>query len=167
MGENVHALRDSKSSLYEAALAAVHDQNEKNAEEARSRRADKGRGVRIGVQALIGVAGLVVLLLSPEWLIGPKALPPEPPAIAAASIRLSLLRERQRVVDYGRQYGRLPESPSEAGITLAGISYVREGPDEFALSAQAGDSTIVLRSSDSLSAFLGSSLRTLRGRGRQ
>jgi hypothetical protein len=167
MGENVQVLQDSKSSLYEAALAAVQDQDEKNAEEARSRAAATGRGIRIGVLALIGAAGLTVLLLNPEWLSGPKALPPEPPAIATASLRLSLLRERQRVVDYGRQNGRLPESSSDAGITLTGISYARQGPDGFALSAQAGDSVIVLRSSDSMSTFLGSSLLTLRDRGKQ
>ncbi len=167
MGENVQVLRDSKSTLYDAALAAVQDQNEKNAEEARARAAAKGRGLRIGVFALIGLTGLVVLLLSPDWLTGPKALPPEPPTVAAASLRLSMLRERQRVVDYGRQHGRLPESSSEAGITLAGISYAREGLEGFTLSAQAGDSVIVLRSSDSLSTFLGSSLMRLRARGRQ
>jgi len=167
MGANVHALRDSKSSLFEAAQAAVQDQDVKNAEEARAREGTKGHGVRIGVQALIGVAGLIVLLLNPDWLTGPKALPPEPPAIATASLRLSLLRERQRVVDFSRQTGRLPESSSEAGITLAEISYAREGVDGFALSGQSGDSVIVLRSSDSLATFLGSSLTTLRSRGRR
>jgi hypothetical protein len=167
MTEEVPELGDSKSSLYQAAKAAVQDQNEKIAEEARARAGAKGRGIRIGVLALIGVAGLVVLLLNPEWLTGPKALPTEPPAIVAAALRLSLLRERQRVVDYGRQNGRLPVSSYEAGITLAGISYAREGPDGFALSAQSGDSVIVLRSSDSMSSFLGSSLLTLRDRGRQ
>lgn len=167
MGTSLQALRDSKSSLFEAAQAAVQDQDEKNAEEARARDGSKGRGVRIGVQALIGVAGLVVLLLNPDWLTGPKALPPEPPAIATASLRLSLLRERQRVVDYRRQNGRLPETSSEAGISLAQISYAREGADGFALSGYSGDSVIVLRSSDSLATFLGSSLMTLRSRGRR
>jgi hypothetical protein len=166
MGKNLHGLRESKSTLYLAARAAVHDQDEKIAA-ARARSLGKGRGIRMGVQAAIGVAGLFVLLLNPEWLTGPKALPPEPPAIAAASLRLSLLRERQRVVDYGRQNGRLPESRSEAGIKLAGITYAREGPDGFVLTAHSGDSVIVLRSSDSLSSFLGSSLMTLQGRGRQ
>ena len=167
MGENVQVLQDSKSSLYLAALAAVQDQDEKNAEEARARAAATGRGVRIGVLALIGVAGLAVLLLNPEWLTGPKTLPPEPPSIAGASVRLSLLRERQRVVDYGRRNGRLPQSTYEAGITLSSISYTRQGADGFALSAQSGDSVIVLRSSDSMSTFLGSSLLILRHRGRQ
>ena len=167
MTDEVPALRDSKSSLFEAARAAVQDQNVKNAEEARARAGAKERGIRIGVLALIGVAGLVVLLLNPEWLTGPKALPPEPPAVAVASLRLSLLRERQRVVDYGRQNGRLPESSFEAGITLGGIRYAREGPDGYALSAHSGDSVIVLRSSDSMASFLGSSLLTLRDRGRQ
>ena len=108
MGEEVQVLRDSKSSLYEAARAAVQDPDEKNAEESRSRAAAKGRGIRVGVLALIGAAGLVVLLLNPEWLTGPKALPQEAPSVAAASLRLSLLRERQRVVDYDILNGLLP-----------------------------------------------------------
>jgi hypothetical protein len=159
-------IRDSKSNLYEAAVAAVKDRKEKAAAEARGPQPKSSAGT--WVFALIGAAGLVILMLQPAWLVGPKSVPQEPPTIVAASIRLTLIRERERVFDFANRRGRLPTDLSEAGggTGLPDILYERTGGDSFRLSAPAGDSIIVLRSNDSMALFLGTSLKEIKNRGR-
>ncbi len=158
--------RDSKSSLYEAALAAVQDR----AEVARAKAAARPRLARrfpwlVSVGA-VGVAGLVLLLARPTWLVGPLGPPPETPGVSAASLRLSLLHNRELVRHHLRRTGSAPLSLAEAGSTTPGIEY-RRTDDGFVLSGRAGDSLIVLRSGDSTAAFLGNSLSRLKGRGLQ
>lgn len=158
--------QDSKSNLYDAAVAAIKDRKEKAAAESRRPEARTHRS--IWVLAVIGAAGLVLLLLQPTWLVGPDAPPPEPPAIVTASVRLTLLRERQRIFDFENRAGRLPLDLREAGAGrgLPEILYERTGGDSFRLSARAGDSLIVIRSSDAMSLFLGPSLKEIKSRGR-
>jgi len=159
-------IRDSKSTLYAAAVAAVKDRNEKAAAE--SRRPKPRSSAPTWVLALIGAAGLVILMLQPAWLVGPNTIPPEPAPIVAASMRLTLLRERQRVFDFANRRGHLPTDLGEAGAGtgLPEILYERTGGDNFRLSARVGDSLIVLRSTDAMSLFLGTSLKEIKNRGR-
>lgn len=157
--------RDSKSDLLEAARAVVKERNEK-AEQAAARRMQPEVRKRVGVLTLLGLAGLLVIVLQPSWLTGPKGLPPESPAIVDASVRLAMLREQQRVMDFLKRHGRLPANLSEAGVTLAGLGYEVLPQQEFRLFAQAGDSLLVLRSSDSMTLFLGNSLKEIKNRGR-
>lgn len=159
-------LRDSKSNLLEAARAAVKDREEKAVADVVAARSVPRRR-RMGLMGTIGIAGLVLLLLQPAWLAGPGAPPPETAPIATASLRLTLLRERQRVVDYNRRHGRLPETLADAGGSLPDIRYERTGVGEFRLVGQAGDSSVVLLSSDSMRTFLGSSLTIIKNRGPQ
>lgn len=160
-------IRDTKSSLYEAAVAAVKSREEVQAARALLRPwSQRRRGWHAGL-LLIGLTGAVLLLLRPDWLAGPRAIPSEPPAIAAASLRLSLLRERQRVVSFERAHAHLPATLGEAGSDRADLGYQSLGPDAFRLWGSAGDSLITLRSSDSSETFLGASLRLLRHRGRR
>lgn len=159
------AARDSKTDLLEAAKAVVRDRNEK-AEQESARRMQPEVRRRVGVLSLLAVAGLLVIVLQPSWLNGPKALPPESPAIVEASVRLAMLREQQRVVDFLKRNGRLPATLSEAGVSLPGLGYEALPQQEFRLFAQAGDSLLVLRSSDSMTHFLGNSLREIKNRGR-
>jgi len=157
--------QDSKTDLLEAAKAVVQERNEK-AERAAARRMQPEVRRRVGVLSLLGLAGLLVIALQPSWLTGPRALPPETPAIVEASVRLSMLREQQRVVDFLKRTGRLPATLSEAGVSVAGLGYEALPQQEFRLFAQAGDSLLVLRSSDSMTLFLGNSLREIKNRGR-
>lgn len=159
------AERDSKTDLLEAAKAVVKERNEK-AEQAAARRMQPEVRKRVGVLSLLGLAGLLVIVLQPSWLTGPKAIPPETPAIVEASVRLAMLREQQRVVDFLKRTGRLPATLSEAGVTVPGLGYEALPQHEFRLFAQAGDSLLVLRSSDSMTLFLGNSLREIKNRGR-
>ena len=82
---------DSKTDLLEAAKAVVKERTEK-AEQAAARRMQPEVRKRVSVLGLLGLVGLLVIVLQPAWLAGPKSLPPESPAIVEASVRLSLLR---------------------------------------------------------------------------
>jgi hypothetical protein len=149
--------------LYEAALAVVQ------ARDAAPRQVPfkpaAGRGWLIGL-LLLGLAGAIILLVRPTWLTGPDTLPVESPGVAAASMRLTLLRERQRVLTFSREHGYLPATLGEAGSTRDDIRYQATGAGHFVLSAQAGDSMIRLGSADSLREFLGESLLRFKTRGK-
>lgn len=157
--------RDSKTSLLEAARAAVKDREEAAVVEAVARR-NVPRTRRVGFLSGVGMLGLALLVLQPAWLSGPTAPPPETAPIQAASLRLTMLRERARVVDFRKRTGRWPESLTEAGGTVPEVHYERTGGDGFLLSGVSGDSTIVLRSTDSLQNFMGNSLRVIKNRGK-
>ncbi|MGH7560035.1 MAG: hypothetical protein ACRENB_03345 [Gemmatimonadales bacterium] len=158
--------RDSKTNLYEAARAAIKDQEAKQDAERFGRLSSAHRRRRLGFLGVVGIAAAVLLVVQPVWLAGPKAVPPEPPRLAAASMRLTLVRERHRVFDYARRAGRLPATLAEAGGGSPDITYQASSGDAFSLTGTSGDSVITLRSSDSLTAFLGSSLIAVRDRGR-
>jgi hypothetical protein len=156
--------RDSKSNLYEAAIAAVKEREDVAA--LRPQMAQGGRLRWLTVLLVVALVAATLLLVRPTWLAGPRAPIAESPAVAAASLRLTLLRERQRVFDFAKQNGRLPQSSAEAGVA-GEIRFELTGPGQFRLSASAGDSLITLYSSDPLGVFLGGSLTAIRNRGRQ
>jgi hypothetical protein len=158
---------DTKRDLLEAARTAVQTESEK-AGELRARRLRQTQSrIGTGILALIGVVGLLILLGRPAWLTGPDRPPPEPPAIAAVSARLTLLRERQHVLDFLRTTGRLPKTLAEAGSTVPGVRYRPTSDRTFDLILSAGDSVMTLGSNEGVSAFLGAGLRTLRTRGKR
>lgn len=156
---------DSKTDLLEAARAVVKARHERAEQDGATRMHPEVRQ-RVGFLSLLSLLGLLLLLVRPAWLAGPKAPPAESPVIVQASLRLSMLRERQRVADFAKQNGRLPTSLAEAGGTAPGIGYEALPERDFRLFAQAGDSLLVLRSTDSMSHFLGNSLREIKNRGR-
>lgn len=161
-------IRDTKSSLYEAAVAAVKEREQAQVARAGMRQQWPERRHRWrAVLVLVGLTGAVLLFLRPDWLAGPEGIPREPPEIAAASLRLALLRERSRVVSFERSHAHLPATLGEAGSDRSDLGYQSLGPDAFRLWGSAGDSLITLRSSDSSETFLGTSLRLLKNRGRQ
>jgi hypothetical protein len=156
--------RASKGNLLDAARAVVTEQSEQAAKRRRSTPLARSR---MALWLAIAGAGLILLLVEPEWLGGPRALPPETPQVAAASLRLSVLRERQRVEDFTRKHGRLPTSLAEAGSTGTTLRYEPRDSNKFIISGQAGDSLIILHSDVPFSDFLGNSLERLQNRGRR
>jgi len=158
--------RDSKSDLLEAARAAIRDGEAKATQAALAARQVPQKR-RLGVLAVIGVAGIVLLLLQPTWLVGPKAPPPETPAVAAASLRLEMFRQHSLIVNFSKAHGRLPRNLAEAGDRGTVVQYERTGDSTFRLTATAGDSIIVFQSTDSIEAFLGQSIAAIRNRGQQ
>lgn len=157
-------LRDTKTNLYEAAVAAMRDVNETNAATRLARKPERPRAWRMAM-LLMGLFGAVLLLLQPAWLAGPAAPPPESPAVSAASLRLGLLRERQRVFDFALAHGRLPNTLSETGSTRTALHYQVIGAEAFSISGSVGDSLVTLHSTDSMKAFLGGSLQAIKNRG--
>jgi hypothetical protein len=158
--------RDSKSDLLDAARAAIRDGEEKALLAAIAAR-EKPRKRRMGVLAVIGVAGIVILIMQPMWLVGPKALPAETPAVAAASLRLEMFRHHSLIVNFTKAHGRLPTNLAEAGDRGTVVRYERTGDSTFRLTATVGDSLIVLQSTDSMEAFLGRAIAAIRNRGQQ
>ena len=158
--------RDSKSNLYEAALAVVKAQDAAPRQLPLFNKPAAGLGWMLGL-LLLGVTAAILLVVRPIWLAGPDQLPAETPAVAAASLRVSLLRERQRVLTFSREHGYLPLTLGEAGSTRDDIRYQATGSGHFVLWAQAGDSLIRLGSGDSPAEFLGSSLLRIKNRGKR
>ncbi|HEX7025078.1 MAG TPA: hypothetical protein VF187_09710 [Gemmatimonadales bacterium] len=157
--------RDSKTDLLEAAQAVMKDREEKAAANARSRMRPEVRR-RVSILTLIGALGALLVVLQPIWLAGPTSVPPESPAVTDASVRLGMLRERQRIIEFARVHGRLPATLSEAGSKTPGLGYEPGEGQTFKLFAQSGDSLLLLHSTDSMSTFLGNSLQALKNRGR-
>lgn len=157
------APKDTKSVLYEAAVQAVQDRS--HAAKGQAGRAPRKRPRRVLMPLLvvIEVAGAVLLLLRPNWLAGPTSIPQETPAVAAASLRVILVRERDLVLQYLRRTGSLPATLEAAGSGATGFDYIRQG-NEFSVTGHAGDSIITIRSSDSVVTFLGDSFNRLRHR---
>lgn len=155
--------KDTKSVLYEAAVQAVQDRAQVAKARVEQSPRKKRRGSFIPVLAVVGLVGAVLLLVRPTWLEGPTSIPPETPAVAAASLRVVLVRERDIVLRYLRRTGSLPATLEAAGSNTAGLDYLRVG-SEFSVTGHAGDSIITIRSSDSVVTFLGDSFDRLRHR---
>jgi hypothetical protein len=111
----------------------------------------------------VGVGG-GVLVLQPEWLY-PAPPPEESPALTDASLRLAMVRERQRVEAFVELNGVLPTSMAEAGGTLAGLVLVPEGGSRYTLRHSGVGQVLELRSTESLEGFLGNSLQVILTRG--
>ena len=118
--------------------------------------------------------GLVLLAIVAGWLFGSRpewVFPPptvaEAPEVTVASMRLALVRERQRVERYREQNGRLPTTLAEAGSSLTNIEIAAGPGDSYLLRAVEGETALELHSSDSLESFLGNSLEVILNTPRQ
>ncbi len=154
-----------KRELLEAAQAAVSAPAEPaaGARHAGTSRPTNWRLVWACMAVFVGVGG-GVLVLRPEWLY-PAPPPEETPALTDASLRLAMVRERQRVEAFVQQNGVLPTTMAEAGGTLAGLLLVPEAGPGYILRYSGVDQVLELRSTDSLEAFLGNSLQVILTRG--
>lgn len=155
---------DQKQELLHAAQAAVADAK------ARAEARSSDTASRSRAREILTVAGLVLALtgftlaaLRPAWFLTPPP-EPEPPVIQEASVRLTLVREAQRINGWRMANGRLPDDLAEAGTPVAGLAYDRLNDSVFALSLPVGTSLITWRSTDSLSAFIGGSVATVAAR---
>jgi hypothetical protein len=154
-------LRDSKSALLQAAQAAIADRKTK--ESSRRNRASAGRSAFRGTLAILALAGAGILVLQPGWLVGPP-LPYEEPAIKRASAMLVLVQEMDRVRSFRARSGRLPRSLTEAGSGTPDVNYQVRSDADYALSIRTQDSTITLRSTDSIRPLVVEALRALQKR---
>lgn len=101
------------------------------------------------------------------WVAQPTAPAeeiPEPPSVVQeASLRFAMYLKRARVEEYRQLNGRFPASMDEAD----GIGYRLITDRTYELSGTSGGVTLVLKSSESPNAFLGTSIETLLRRRRR
>ncbi len=150
--------------LYEAAREAVEDRAQQARERAGRRSRPRTRFPWSVVLLGIALAGATLLAVRPGWLAGPRSMPAESPGVAAASLRVVLVRERGAILDFIRRTGRTPATLAEVGSPASNLEYRRETYG-FSLTGRAGDSLITIRSTDSTAVFLGDSFTRLRRRG--
>jgi hypothetical protein len=149
----------------EAAQAAVADQRTKG--RARRRPWSEQTNARTALRSTVGIltlAGVALLLVRPSWLAGP-AMPAESPEIKTASATLALIEAASHLRAYQSATGQLPERLRDAGVTDVAIRYQRIDGETFVIRLGAGDSTLTLRSTDSIKPLVAEAVRALRRRG--
>ncbi|MFN0179485.1 MAG: hypothetical protein ACKVZ0_11860 [Gemmatimonadales bacterium] len=158
------SIRQSKEALLEAAQAAIADhKNRPPVPPGGQRRGATSRFLfRLALVGLIAT-GAGVLALQPEWLTGPT-LPTEDPTIQAASATLALVDVVSKIEAYTTVQGRLPTQLSDVGVRNAMIRYRIIGESGFEVSFTAGDTTVAVRSTDSLKSRMVEAIRVLQGR---
>lgn len=153
-----------KRALLEAAQAAVEDA--KTRAEWGPSRTRRPRVLSLVLAAGAIGLGLYLLAFRPAWFVTPPP-PVESPGLQQASARLAMAREASRIEQYRAAHGRLPATLAAAGSAATGIQYTPAG-SRYQLRLVIGSDTLTYSSTDSLPAFLGSSLKTVLSReGRQ
>ena len=115
--------------------------------------------------AILSLAALVATVGTltagqPGWLV-PGWLEAESLEVSEASLRLAIVRERQRVEAYRVLHGQLPPTLEAAGGSLSGVRYVVATDGTYVLEADLGRSYVRLASTGSVEAFLGNSLEVI------
>lgn len=114
--------------------------------------------------ALTVIATVIGLAVTkPDWLL-PAWAEAETPEISEASLRLAIVRERQRIEAYRVAHGTLPATLEAAGGTLSGVRYSVRQDGTYLLEADLGRSYVRLASTGSVQAFLGNSLHVILSR---
>ncbi len=160
----VEESRSSKQELLVAAEAAVSETRGETAAGGPGPARSRPR-LLISGATLIALLGTYVSVLRPEWVF-PAEPVAESPQISEASMRLALVRERQRVEEYLRTHGRLPASLFEAGGRLPDATLSPGSANSFTVSVPHAGQLLELRSSDRLEDFLGNSLEIILSRGK-
>lgn len=148
---------DSKSALLQAAQAAVVGTPPRLPTRKPHR---SGRRGFLPLLLVVGAACGALLVSQPSWLRTPPPAP-ESPAIVDASARMTLLREAERVRSFRDSQGRLPATIVEAGGPAGGEVVYTPCPDGSFTLRMATDARLVLRSTDDVKEFLGTSYESL------
>lgn len=126
------------------------EERERELKEEKARQAPRKRSPLV-------IPFLLVLCLA-VW-VAPSLMPPAGATLAPETIergtRLNLYLASLRIRQYQTLHRTLPVSLVQAGVDTAGVTYTRHS-DSFELSAQVLGSTVVYRSTQSDSLFLGS-----------
>ena len=156
---------DTKQALLDAAQNAL--ESEAELQRARNREPKHRRRLRLlpGVFALTVAFSVYALLTRPAWLQTPP-LPPDPPAVQEANLRIVMYTQAMRVESFVAQYGRLPATLSEAKAAAEGTWLEPLGGNAFALHGTTDSVELTLYSTDVFRDFLGDSFEVLAARGR-
>lgn len=151
-----------KQALFEAAQEVVRKQADERRAQMEAERAARSRIspiVALGC-AFILVALAYVAVERPTWLF-PKPPVAESPEVQEASLRIGMASVAQRVEKFRDTRDRLPRSLAETGGALQGITYERTDSLSYTIRGARGHLSLVLRSTDSLKTFLGSSFEVI------
>ncbi len=118
-----------------------------------------------GGLAVIALLAGYVLGTRPAWIYPTEALA-ETTEITAASMRLALVRERQRVETFRQLNGRLPVTLAEAGAVSTNVEMLPWRGGGYLLRLANSDVALELRSDEPLEGFLGNSLQLILDRQR-
>ena len=110
--------------------------------------------------------GAWVAVARPPWIFD-RGMPVENAAMQDASLRLAMVMQFQRIERYREANRRLPASLSDVGPPMQGITYERAGSDQFVLRGRNDGVSLVLRSTDPVREFVGSSYTLIQGRGQR
>lgn len=115
------------------------------------------------------IAAAVVLALVAAWfwilppaMVRPPQAPAPSPERAEAGLRVAVALQADRIEQFRRETGRLPDRVDEAGESLPGVSYTRVDAQTFQLRAAADQTVVVYESGDSMTVLMRNALRTLR-----
>lgn len=156
------------------ALIEAFDQVIKADTEQRERAPEVQRAPRrwplhpVAVLALLLLAGVGAWIgaTRPSWLLE-RGMPVENAAMQDASLRLAMAMQFQRIERYRSTNRRLPASLAEVGPPMQGITYERAGSDQYVLRGRNGGASLMLRSTDPVKEFVGSSYTLIQGRGQR
>jgi hypothetical protein len=154
-------LRAREQAEAAAAVQAVMRNEELKAErvakQARTERRPRRSPLKLLLLGMLLVINAEFWMRPPQWL---RFNPPPAPTYAyyRDSWKVAVALERDRVEQYHRLHGALPDSLVQAGQPVRGVDYLLLPSRTYLLSAGQGAGRILYDSRDSLNALLGRSL---------
>jgi len=109
---------------------------------------------------LAAVANGYLWIGRPAWIVGESA-GIQTPEQEEGVLRFRMYIQGQRIEAYRQQHGELPTTLAETGPPLPGMRYQVTGPDSWELLGEAGQSRLILHSSQPMGEFLGNYQGTL------
>lgn len=148
------ARRDSRASaLHEAIAHSVQTDREFKKKSTIS----SGEGRRNGLivlTVLMSAFTLYAWIGRPAFIWGPPITPP-PPEVQEANLRMAMFVLGMRVDRFKKEHRAYPQSLSEVGDSIRGMSYQRLNDSTFELRGKAANREIVFRNTMASDEFLG------------
>jgi hypothetical protein len=145
-------LRAHEQAEAEAAVAAVMQREEaKAAAIAAMAKPQRRPALKPLLLVALVAFNLYAWIGNPPWLRVPAAPLPQP-SYYTSSWKIAVFLQRQRIEEYRAAKGHLPQSASQAGPPVNGVSYTPIQRLAYDLMAGEGESRFVYHSRDTLSA---------------
>ncbi len=155
-----HATSGSKTA---DTLAEVLEHAAAREEAAHKRLAQKKQAkwvLPLGVN--LGVFAVYLLIAPPDWVVMDPIEGP-PVAEQEEGLRMAMYLQTQRIETYRIANGSLPEALSDAGSTVVGVDYRRQGQDSYQLVADVGETVLIYDSTESALDFARGADSRMRG----
>lgn len=109
-------------------------------------------------------AGAVWVAVAPPAAFQPAPVPEPPPALVEAELRMTVVQAVLRIEAFRDSAGSLPTTLLDAferPEDVEGLTYDRQGPDRFRLSAVRGVTGVLFESGDSIAAWAADARRVM------